>query len=85
MYTMYLMCLIPAVLVPDAQFGTVVKQCFAAGCVTSCQHSVVEWRQPSSVFIVWRGTKRQQDLQDKEEGTLNLSLCTGHCQKLVVI
>lgn len=77
MYTMNLMCLVPAVLVPDAQFGVMVEQCFAAGCVTSCQHSVIERRQPSPVFIVWRGTKRQQDLQDKTAGTINLSLCTN--------
>lgn len=68
------MCLIPAVLVPDAQLGVVVKQCFAAGGVSPCQHSVVERRQPSPVLVVRRGSQRQQDLQDHK--------VTGELQKL---
>lgn len=61
----YLMCLVPAVLIPDAQFGAVVKECFTAGGLSPCQHSVIEWRQPSPVLIVRRCTQRQQDLQKK--------------------
>lgn len=60
---MYLMCLVPAVLVPDAQLGAVIKECFAAGGLSPCQHSVVERRQPPPVLIVWRCSQRQQDLQ----------------------
>lgn len=66
------MCLVPAVLIPDAQLGVVVKQCFAAGGVAPCQHSVVERRQPSPVLIVWRRTQRQQDLQDGTEEKADL-------------
>lgn len=62
------MCFVPAVLVPDAQFGAMVKQCFAAGGVTPRQHSVVKRRQPSPVLIVRGRTQREQDLQgDTEE------------------
>lgn len=68
------MCLVPAVLVPDAQFGVVVKQCFAAGGVPPCQHSVVERRQPSPVLIVRRRTQRQQDLQKDTAEKVNLML-----------
>lgn len=57
------MCLVPAVLVPDAQLGAVVKECLAAGRLSPGQHSVVEWCQPSPVLIVRRCTQRQQDLQ----------------------
>lgn len=59
----YLMRLIPAILVPDAHNGAVVKQSFAAGGVAPCQHSVVERREPSPVLVVRRRTQRQQDLQ----------------------
>lgn len=69
----YLMCLVPAVLIPDAQLAAVVKECFAAGGISPCQHSVVERSQPSSVLIVWRRTQRQQDLQ-KDTGGEKVSL-----------
>lgn len=67
------MCLVPAVLVPDAQLGVVVKECFAAGGVSPCQHSVVERRQPSSVLIVRRRAQRQQDLQKVTAEKVNLT------------
>lgn len=68
------MCFIPAVLVPDAQFGVMVKHCFAAGGVAPCQHSVVKRRQPSPVLIIWGRPQREQNLYDgtKEKKTLML-------------
>lgn len=65
---LYLMCFIPAVLVPDAQLGAVVKESLAAGRLSPRQHSVVERRQPPTVLIVRRRTQRQQDLQDSRGG-----------------
>lgn len=61
------MCFIPAVLVPDAQFGVMVKHCFAAGGVAPCQHSVVKRRQPSPVLIIWGRPQREQNLYDGTE------------------
>lgn len=56
------MRLVPAVLVPDAQLGAVIKERFAAGGLSPRQHSVVERRQPPPVLVVWRCSQRQQDL-----------------------
>lgn len=58
----YLMRLVPAVLVPDAQLGAVIKERLAAGGLAPRQHSVVERRQPPPVLVVWRCSQRQQDL-----------------------
>ncbi len=66
------MCLVPAVLVPDAQLGAVVKECFAAGGVSPCQHSVVQRCQPPPVLIVRRRTQREQDLQKDTAEKVNL-------------
>ena len=58
----HLVGLIPAVLVPHPQLGSVEQQRFAAGGVSPCQHGVVQRRQPPSVLVVWRGSKGEQDL-----------------------
>lgn len=58
----YLVCLVPAVLVPHSDLGSVIKQRFAAGRVAPCQHRVVQRRQASAVFIVQRRSQRQQSL-----------------------
>lgn len=73
-WLIYLMCFIPAVLVPDAQFGVMVKQCFAAGGVAPCQHSVVKRRQPSPVLIIWGRPQREQNLHDGTKEKENLRL-----------
>lgn len=65
----YLMCLIPAILIPDAQFGMMIKECFTAGGLSPCQHSVVEWRQPPSVLVVRRCSQRQQSLHKRTAQT----------------
>lgn len=61
----YLVRLVPAILVPDAQFGMMVKECFTAGGLPPCQHSVVKWCQPPSVLVVRRRPQRQQSLHKR--------------------
>lgn len=68
----YLVCLIPAVLISDAQFGVVIKECFTAGGLSPRQHSVIKRRQPPPVLVVWRCSQRQQDLENDTAENINL-------------
>lgn len=72
LFIRYLVCLVPAVLIPHSDLGSVIKQRLAAGRVAPCQRGVVQWRQASTVFIVQRRSQRQQSLTHTHTHTLSI-------------
>lgn len=72
----YLVALIPAVLIPGAQLGSVVEQGLAAGRLAPCQHGVIQRGQATAVLVVRRRSERQKSLTGRHRGQ-DERVCVG--------